>query len=200
MSVLMRREIVLPLVTAIIVSVLVTVGWLIAQGGPTKSQSSFCVRGYTSIEELAEASDAVVVGTVNGVAGSAIDYGTENPNEIFGKGHPVLFYEVAVKETLKGETDKTIIVGRTDPEHTITAQITALRDGEELLLFLEKVTSQEAPVVKPYGFTYTPMSLDLGVFDISDDGYAQSRMPDGFRQEPAATFSLTELCERIQVN
>ena len=54
---------------------------------------------------LSDASDAVVIGTVKGVVGSEIDYGTSNPSEIFGTGCWVLFYEVEVTKTLRGETD-----------------------------------------------------------------------------------------------
>ncbi len=200
MTTVRRKGAIIPLATAAIVSLLAIIGWLIVQEGDSKPNASFSVQGYPTIEELADASDAVVIGTVKGVVGREIDYGNSNPNEIFGTGLSVLFYEVDVTKTLRGETDKTIIVSTLDPTQISTDQVTALRDGEELLLFLDWVTSEEAPVLKSYGYAYTPMSLDLGVFDVLAGDYVQSRMPNGLWEEPAATFSMTEFCERIQVN
>ena len=165
---------------------------------------------YSSVEELTSVSDAVVIGTVNSVVGHEIDYGTANPEEEYGifkdqiHGVAMVYYEIAVTQTLLGETDETIIVARMDTEQIICAEVTPLRAGDEVLFFLTEKTEGEAPGLKLYDHFYVTVSLDNGVFDVLDDNTIQPRYAEAF-VEPnedgtftAPAYNLNEVCEKIQ--
>ena len=151
---------------------------------------------YSSIEELSAASDLVVLGTVEGVVAREVDYGTADPDERHGKGIPVVFYEVTVDETLRGEAGSTIIVGAPDVDQVSMGEsATALRSGQQVLLFLEEQTAEDAPGITAYDQYYVTVSLDNGVFDRLGDDSVRPRMAGVFE---AARYSLEEVRGKVQ--
>jgi hypothetical protein len=159
---------------------------------------------YSSFEELAAASDAVVVGTVSGVAAREVDYGTDNPTERDGPGIPVAFYEVNVTEVLLGQTQAKVIVGGPDGEQIVSESVTPFRAGETVMLFLREQTHEDAPGISSYDFFYTPISLDNGVFDLLSGDRVRPRMPEAFTESAtdvgavgAPVFTLNEVRARV---
>lgn len=137
---------------------------------------------YQSLEELATIADLVVVGTVTGVAARADDYQTTDPDLL---AEPIVFYEIAVGETLKGQAGESVYVGRIDPERAIVFDITPLRPRQKVLLFLRG--RERPPGLRftgtglPVGQTpYIVLGMDNGVFDVSNTGSVTPRMPARF--------------------
>ncbi len=150
---------------------------------------------YQSLDELATSSDLVVVGTVSGVAARAKDYRTADPNERTDYERagitpiPIVFYEVAVSETLKGQHSDTVLIWRIDTEQVVIADgLTPLGSGQKVLLFLKGRSLEEASPRLQFPGTssaldqtyYITLGLDNGVFDVSDSGTVESRMPERF--------------------
>jgi hypothetical protein len=159
---------------------------------------------YSSIEELLAYPDldAVVIGTVIGIAGHEIDYGTSNPIERTGSGIPIVFYEVEVTEVLHGAVDKTVIVSMIDTKSitVMSDNVTPCKTGEQLLLFLEARDSAHG--IKSFDHFYTPVSLDNGVFDILPGDMASPRLEYAFnlssdKLDEPTTFTLDEIREII---
>ncbi len=198
----LSKKVLLPLVTAGLAVGLVI--WLLlsatSESPPERTGSSFDMPIYSSLDELAAASDAQVVGTVKGTVAHEIDYGTADPaQQVDQAGIPVVFYEVAVSETLEGTTGDTVIVAAPDVEQlNFSSEITSLRAGERVLLFLREQTAEDAPGIDTYDFFYVPVSLDNGVFDVLPGDIVRPRMPDAFvptaaEVESVPTFTLDEV-------
>ena len=150
---------------------------------------------YSTVEELSGASDAVVVGTVQGVMAREVDYGIATGDDGAG-GVPTVFYGVAVTETLRGDTRSIIIVGAPDPDDSSIDGATALRSGQQVLLFLRMKTRENAPGIKSNETFFAPVSLSNGVFDVVDSGLvAEPRMHDAFEE---ASYRLTEIRARVR--
>lgn len=146
---------------------------------------------YQSLEELATIADLVVVGTVTGVAARSDDYRTTDPDlsteyqRAGVRSRPIVFYEIAVGETLKGQAGESVYVGRIDPERAIVFDITPLRPRQKVLLFLRG--RERPPGLRftgaglPVGQTpYIVLGMDNGVFDVSNTGSVTPRMPARF--------------------
>lgn len=146
---------------------------------------------YQSLEELATIADLIVVGTVTGVAARADDYRTTDPDLLAAyeragvPPYPIVFYEIAVGETLKGQAGESVYVGRIDPERAIVLDVTPLRPRQKVLLFLRgretppglHFTGAGLPVGQP---SYMLLGMDNGVFDVSNTGSVTPRMPARF--------------------
>ncbi len=174
------RSIMLPVVWAAIASLPVVAVWFaISDRNPVQYSSASFLNSYESIEALAVASDLAVPGTVNGIVAREIDRGTRDPVEIAeGGGVPAVFYEVAVTETLQGDSADTIIVAGTDPGKTrMSLQETPLRRGQQVLLFLEELTSETAPGITVFNHFYIALNMDNGVFDLKDANTVAPRKP-----------------------
>ena len=170
--------------------------------------ASFSGPTYNSLKELAAASDLVVVGTVTGVAARGEDYGTTDRDVLADyeragvPPRPLVFYEIAVSETLKGQHTTPIFVRGLDAERLIAAEISVLRAGERVLLFLRgrerppglRFTESSLPTDQT---TYITLGLDNGVFDISDTGTVRPRMPQRFTTGTLPT-SLDGMRTRLQ--
>ena len=176
--------------------------WLLlgaSASSPERTGSSFDMPVYSSLEELAAASDVQVVGTVKGVVAREVDYGTANPTEqVEEAGIPTVFYEIVVRETVKGTTDESLIVAAPDAAKlSFSSEMTPLRPGERVLLFLREQTREDAPGIDTYDFFYAPVSLDNGVFDVLPGDIVRPRMPEAFASPaagaPAPTFSLDQV-------
>ena len=145
---------------------------------------------YRSLEQLATIADLIVVGTVTGVVARADDYRTIDPDLLAGHGragsgpNPIVFYEISVGETLKGQAGESVYVGRIDPERAIVVDVTPLRPRQKVLLFLR---GREMPGLQftdtglPVGQnSYIVLGMDNGVFDVSNSGSVTPRMPARF--------------------
>ena len=148
------------------------------------------IRTYNRIGALAIASDVVVVGDVTSIVSRQPDTGASGDARLI----PSTWYEIEVRETLKGETGSEITVVRTDPGFFDDVQVTALSQGESVLLFLSKRTSEEFPMVTVTNVFYIPVSFDNGVFDvlpctseITKETDVRPRVPGLFFEDP---FSL----------
>ena len=150
---------------------------------------------YQSLDELATSSDLVVVGTISGVTARAEDYRTADADERAEYERagitpiPIAFYEVAVSETLKGQHSDTVLIWRIDTERVTVAEgVTSLGSGQKVLLFLKGRSLAEATPRLQFSGTsitsdqtyYITLGLDNGVFDVSDSGSVEPRMPGRF--------------------
>lgn len=198
---LSRGRYVVPLIVALLAAVAVT--WVLSRDEANTSMTmSFDFVVYTELEELAAASDAVVIGVVGPVLDREVDFGTAAINERVGDGIPVVFYEVRVLEILRGDVADTIVVSGPDTDAISSTEVTPLRLGEKVVLFLAEQTNADAPGITAFDFFYTPVSLDNGMFDVSADDLATPRMPEAFRAEsfPAPVFTLEEIKNAAAAN
>ena len=186
-----RKRIVLPTIAAVFASLTVFIVWFALPDQDTSKGRfvSFQMQTYSSVEDLSNASDTVVIGTVKGIVGHEI-------NEVY--------YEIDVTKRLKGETAETIIVASPDMAQAICNEVTPLRAGEEVLLFLKERTEGYAPDLKLYEHFYVTVSLDNGVFDVLNNNTVQPRYAEAFVKPNAdgtltsPPYNLTEVCEKIQ--
>jgi hypothetical protein len=157
---------------------------------------------YESIEEMAAASDAVVVATVEAEILKWEDRGGD-PEEIEGvpvEGHPMALYEVTVTDSL-GEVDPgpSLVLARTDVSR-VRGGPSALREGSEVLLFLELVTRDEAPgLPEGYDEVWVIIGGDGGIFDVEEQSVhprlGSTRLTES---GPSATsFTLDEVAQVV---
>ena len=185
------------LIVVAVVALVVTVAavTLLRDDDTVVRQVAFSSLVYQSLDELATSSDLVVVGTVSGVAARAEDYRTADSDERADYERagidpiPIAFYEVAVSETLKGRHSDTVLIWRIDTERVTVAEgATPLGSGQKVLLFLKGRSLAEATPRLQFSGTgitsdqtyYITLGLDNGVFDVSDSGSVQPRMPGRF--------------------
>lgn len=151
-------------------------GWWAAPE-PTRVISAVDMPTFESAGDLSDEAEVVVMGTVSEVAGERIDYGIDDslkdPDgaDEDDYGIPVIFYEIDVEETLKGDVGSEIMVGKTKAsifgDHNDFAS--DLRVGETVLLFLAETTWSEMPRADEYANRfYVTVSMDNGVFDAAD--------------------------------
>lgn len=200
----LKIKVVLPMASIVASSLLAFGLWFTVLDSPTTRQAAtFDMPIYTCIDGLASASDVVLVVLVKGIVGHEVDYGTSDPSEIAGNGLPVVFYEVSVVENLRGETTSTIIVATPDPEKLLCEDMAAFKSGDRLLLFLEDLTSEDAPGIKLFDHFYVTVSLDNGVFDVLPGDLVRPRMPEAFAQsivdgsDESITFSLSDVNKEV---
>lgn len=195
------KRTVLPVLLAAIAAVGITAGVVSSDDAatPATTGASFDMPIYNSLEELGAASDVAVVGSVKGVVAREIDYGTSNPEEQHQEsGIPTVFYELTVSETIKGAPAETVVVATPDVSKlSFSSEVTPLKAGQRVLLFLREQTPLDAPGIRTYNFFYVPVSLDNGAFDVLADDVVRPRMPDAFTPAAEAgavpTFSLAEV-------
>ena len=147
---------------------------------------------YSSIEQLSAASDLVIVGTVKEVVAREVDYGSEGIWEGQGQGLLVVFYEVEVNETLRGKAGTTVIMAAPDvDEISMGGQATALRSGQQVLLFLVR---GDALGITAYDNYYVTVSLDNGVFDRLNGDLVTPRMVGTLEE---AEYRLSEVRGKV---
>ena len=182
----------LPLGAVSLTALLVLVWWfvVVAPSPQPSAGGSIDMPIYTSIAHLSEASDVVVVGTVGKIVAEEIDRGGS------GEGRPIpyTFYEVNVKEALKGAPGGTVIVARIHPNQLPTGHVTKLQESESVVLFLIRRTSVDSPSIKAFDQWYLTVSLDNGVFDSIDENTIRPRFPEVFAD---STLRLTDVRQEI---
>ena len=161
-----------------------------------------CVVDYPapegSWEGLTRKSDQVVVGMVAGTAGHEVDWGTADPDPAGSSwGFPVVYYEVAVTETLRGEELPTLVVVGLNPlvaRGFSPGREAVLVQGQQVLLYLEQLTNRETPSLDLHEFFFAPVGGNNGVFDIGGDGAVVPRLSGVFSN---LTFTLAEVRNRV---
>jgi hypothetical protein len=206
-----RKKVLYPTLSAVFASLMVITIWFAVPSAEPSATTvkSFDFYVHSSVEELTAFSDTVVIGSVKSVVGHEINNGA-NPEEEYGifkgqiHGVAMVYYDIEITKTLKGKTEETIIVAGIDIGQSVCDQVTPLRAGEEVLLFLKERTESEAPGLKQYEHCYWIVSLDNGVFDVLDDNTVQPRYAEAF-VEPnedgtftTPTYNLNEVCGKIQ--
>ncbi len=193
-SIARRREIVLPLLAAILVPVLITTVWFAVQEDSPSMVMFIDMPVYESIEDLSAASDLVVRGTIGRVVGREIDYGTSDPAEKQGGGIPIVFHEVTVTETLRGASPSVIVVGVPDKSRiTVAGHFPGLERNQQVLLFLNAETPHKAPGISILDHWYYPISLDNGIFDLVGNRTWKPRQSSLFAQN---SYSFDEAREK----
>ncbi|MDO8579098.1 MAG: anti-sigma factor [Dehalococcoidales bacterium] len=204
----LQLSVIIPVICSVLVLFIAFSVWFVLQSGdkPNTGVISIDMPIFSSIEELAASPSlsAVVIGTVQGVDGREVDFGTANPIERTGRGIPIVFYKVNVTLVIRGTANETIVVAMPDAETLSSSEVTAWKDGDELMLFLHAEDSKTAPGISKYDHFYSTLSLDNGVFDILPGGLARPRMPEVFQQgtvgEQPITFNISEVVKSIGVN
>ncbi|MCJ7781054.1 MAG: hypothetical protein MUQ27_09525, partial [Acidimicrobiia bacterium] len=134
----------------------------------------------------------IVVGQVGRVLDVQTDYGSESDNN--GPGNRVALREFKVSEVLRGTADDTIIIAGPDTATISSHETSPISEGDQLVLFLVEETAEEAPGISGFDRWYTPLSLDNGVFDVTNN-VATPRMPDAFATAaaPSPTYDIEHL-------
>ncbi len=203
-----KNKAVLPVIGGLLASALVIGWWFgIRDSTPGVQERRASFPAYGSVEELSEAANVIVLGTVRGIAGHDLDRGIKSDRVlgIFNYGvtaTPIVFYQFEVSSALKGQPrTNEIIVVRSDPKRVRNHSETELKNGESLLLFLADRTTDpfDTRRFEKFPYLYVPLSLDSGVFDVSG-GFATPRLkglfsgPDG---PGASSFTIEEIRSSI---
>lgn len=148
---------------------------------------------YASVEELASASDAVVLGRVGDVVAHVVDDGGE-AQQGTPAGLPMVFNHFSVDKVVRGRVATgDITIGRVDLGVVRYDDMTSIADGASVLLFLKlRPAAQHTYMTEiPGPFYVVTTSSDNGVFDVSG-GTARARSlevravsVDGERPAPA---------------
>ncbi|MDE0170365.1 MAG: hypothetical protein OXS29_12790 [bacterium] len=136
---------------------------------------------YESVEELAEKADLIVVGTVTrwtrGKRCATVDFIESIHYKIVGiNADPIAFNTVEVSETLKGEAGATVTLVGYDAQRFVADNLTRLRPGDEVLLFLSGPVATDKPRYRLSPGTpvpdmyYNTLRNDNGVFDVYAGG------------------------------
>lgn len=164
--------------------------WAATSSSDKPLSGAFSATAYESIEELAGDADLIIEGTVSDVLGRELDYGTANVAEREGEtGVPFVYYEVKVTETHKGDSADAIVVGNVDGEKFLSSNITPLKPGESVVLFLiEQDRKVESPGLTMFDTYYTTLSLNAGIFDVLEDSRVAAR---GYTMREAVGSDMT---------
>lgn len=128
---------------------------------------------YDSLEDLARAADAVVVGNVTGTVDHFVDRGDDPAVDEAGEtipGIPMVAFEIDGIESIAGDVPTRMRIVMADSEKVNISNRSPLREGERVLLFLRRRTNDEAPGVKAVAdVVWVPLSGDRAVFDVVGD-------------------------------
>jgi len=132
---------------------------------------------YSSVEELAAAADVIVVATAGDIARRAVEGDSADP----GSGIPMVYREFSVDDILfdpngyiEGDT---FYVSLFDTDKLIVDEQSDIKSGQRLLLFLDRVSADEVPAIRPLKQVFSPLSSDNGVFDVNDANEITARSP-----------------------
>lgn len=133
---------------------------------------------YPSVDELRGASDAVVVGQVGERIGAFTDRGgdpevDETGDPISGIPMEVFSFTVSTSSNAEISPGDEIPVLWIDLGAVNAHDLTPIRPGQDLVLFLEYLTPDTAPDLARFGDeAWVPVSGDNGVMDVSLEGDA----------------------------
>jgi hypothetical protein len=116
---------------------------------------------YSSVEDLAEASDAVAFVTI----GKKLEVRQDGEPDVMGDEVPMAIFEVTVDKLLKGRTDSSAIqLAVLDEGASVeTDWITAPLERERLVLFLERIEPPALQMTTPF---YVVVGGDNGVLSV----------------------------------
>lgn len=133
---------------------------------------------YSTVAELDRVADVVVLGQIGARTSTEYDNGG---NEEVGDGGqplgiPMAFFDFTVQKVLQGDlTDKTITVEWIDTSKvTLEDSTSDLKQGQTVVLWLQHLTTQDAPGVTSVSDFWVPVSGDNGVMDVAA-GHATAR-------------------------
>ncbi len=170
---------------------------------PRQIEADYAV--HQSVSSLTYSSDVVVVGRVGSVVAREVDGGGDSENRP-GVGLPMVFHHVEVTRTMSGSPGRSVIVAWPDSRRVSMEGATPVSAGEELVLFLERLSPAQAPGITSVRDFYVPVSGDNGVFDVqsSDTVYPRSDEVLGLTSggRTAATsdgsFHLSEIQQTVR--
>ena len=197
-----------PIITAVVVAVAVVVIWTNTDRGGTVGETVVRELDFphmtSSIEQLSEFADVVVIGTVAEVVATGTDRGQNN------EGPPIAYtlYKLDVWEALKGDVPDSIYVFRIDPSEFPNDPLTELAVDETVALYLYENPASLAPTITSITDTaYVPIALDNGVFDVettgavgrvNDDAIIRPRGISEIMFTEGTTFTAAAIREAIQ--
>ncbi len=169
--------------------------------------SALMMKYYSSIDELSDDADVIVVGRVSGVAQTGMDRGRDSS---LITPIPYTVYAVEVIEALKGEVGGNVYVVRRPPEAFPRAPLTKLQGGETAVMYLYESSSEFVPTLTVTDIFYAPLAFDNAVFDIlspgdvgavgrvNDDVVAIARGTGASMFAEGTTFTFSELRDAIE--
>lgn len=133
---------------------------------------------YSTANELDRVADVVVLGQVGSLKATEYDNGgnEEVGDEGQQLGIPMAFYDFSVEKVLRGDlAQKNITVEWIDTTKVTTEeQISELKPGQTVILWLRHLTAKDAPGVASISDFWVPVSGDNGVLDVNN-GKATAR-------------------------
>lgn len=149
---------------------------------------------YESVEALAVDAELVVLGAVGNVRGSEVDDGGNED----GTGVDVTFHDFVVAEVLATAVAGSRSVTPGDALAVgVTQDSVRLVEGEEMVLFLEQLTPDDAPGIDTEDVFYVAIGMEGdGAFDVQDGAVvARSERVNRLAaaDEPASTLFTTSL-------
>ena len=211
-------KLLIPIGGAALASLTVVVIWvawtMLTADSPTSRTvtvgSALMMKYYSSVDEMSDDADVVVVGTVNGVAETGMDRGRDGS---FITPIPYTLYSVKVLEVLKGDVGSTIYVFRNNPEDFHGAPLTRLMKNETVVMYLYEHDSENTPTITTAtDFIYVPLAFDNAILDISLPNFlgATGRINDNTIVTPrgkgsgkfaaGTTFQFSELREAVVID
>ncbi len=169
----MKRSVAAPAVLAVVLAVSLAG----CAGAPRHIEADYAVHG--SVSALTYSSDVVVVGRVGSAVAREIDGGGDSEDRP-GVGLPMVFHRVEVTRTMSGSPGRSVIVAWPDSRRVSMEGATPVSAGQELVLFLERLSPAQAPGITSVRDFYVPVSGDNGVFDVSR-ATPSTRGPTRFR-------------------
>ena len=124
---------------------------------------------YSSIQDLASASDVVVRGRIGPLVARVVDDGGESQQGT-PAGVPMAFYSFSVDQVLRGQVpSRKVTVGVIDLNAVRYEDSTAIAAGAPVLLFLKLRPAAQHPYMTavPGPFYVVTTSSDNGVLDVS---------------------------------
>ena len=133
---------------------------------------------YSTVAELDRVADVVVLGQIG--ARTSTEYDNGGNEEVGDEGQPLgipmAFFDFTVQKVLQGDlTDKTITVEWIDTSKvTLEDSTSDLKQGQTVVLWLQHLTTQDAPGGTSVSDFWVPVSGDNGVMDVAA-GHATAR-------------------------
>jgi hypothetical protein len=144
---------------------------------------------FQDLRTLRAASDLVIVGHPDRVIGRELDGGggPEVAADGRARGVPLVFYSVAVDRVIAGSAPRSqIVVSWMDTEAADNDyQATPLSEGQQVVLFLDFVASEQSPGIQLVGDHYVSVGGDAGAFDVSGSSVT-ARSPSIRSRTPSA--------------
>lgn len=155
------------------------------------------------MEELIETSDHIIIGTVGQILAreyplsyrksefSEEEWSNLNRDDRYITQHRIAFHEIIIEEVLKGDQyiGSTLPLLRMDVEHYSYIELSAIKEGERLLIFVEEEEG-DSNYAKSFNKFYTAFD-DNGIFDI-EFSRAYPRLPSAFKDQTGEYYNKVQ--------